>query len=300
MQKEPRPAARLAYRGLRQRLSRLTLGCSTSSSSARSPSRRYGHPLQPGINEDMAGRGLGHAAGGAARRGQSTTAFGLWYGRDPASTVPATFSATPFAGTSKHGGVLALMGDDTPRNPRPRRISRIPLHRRDSPILNPAGVQDVPGLRPLRWAMSRFTGAWVALKCMHEPSKIDGRRRRQPRSREDRIPTFFRCPSGLNIRLGDSILGMERGCTTTSATPCSPSCAPTSSTLHHLGARNRRSHHPPLEILSHVRQGLRRAPHRRGQVQTTSASGSTRSRARGRFPSASSRNSPTPRSYHRG
>ena len=78
------------------------------------------------------------------------------------------------------------------------------------PILNPAGVQEIVDYGLYGWAMSRFTGAWVALKCMHETVEstavIDGAL--------DRVkiimPTDFRMPEGgLNIRLVDPILAQE-------------------------------------------------------------------------------------------
>ena len=60
------------------------------------------------------------------------------------------------------------------------------------------------------WAMSRFTGAWVGLKCMHETVEstavIDG----HPERIEIIRPDDFVMPAGgLNIRLRDTILGME-------------------------------------------------------------------------------------------
>src|SRR5262245_58587808 len=67
--------------------------------------------------------------------------------------------------------------------------------------------------------MSRYTGAWVALKCMHETvestAAIDGHLDRvKIVIPEDDFDLgggrHFRMPDGgLNIRLGDSILGME-------------------------------------------------------------------------------------------
>ena len=78
------------------------------------------------------------------------------------------------------------------------------------PILNPAGVQEVLDYGLYGWAMSRFTGTWVALKTMHETiestAAIDGSL--------DRInivtPTDFPMPpGGLNIRLNDPILAQE-------------------------------------------------------------------------------------------
>src|SRR4029077_2981428 len=60
------------------------------------------------------------------------------------------------------------------------------------------------------WAMSRFTGAWVALKTMHETiestAAIDGSLDRV----NIVVPTDFQMPEGsLNIRLADPILAQE-------------------------------------------------------------------------------------------
>jgi len=78
------------------------------------------------------------------------------------------------------------------------------------PILSPAGVQEFLDYGLIGWAMSRFTGAWTALKCMHETVEstavIDGSL--------DRVqivtPSDFVMPEGgLNIRLHDTVLGQE-------------------------------------------------------------------------------------------
>jgi indolepyruvate ferredoxin oxidoreductase len=78
------------------------------------------------------------------------------------------------------------------------------------PILNPAGVQEIVDYALYGWAMSRYTGTWTALKCMHETVEstgvVDGGL--------DRVniitPADFRMPDGgLNIRLVDTILGQE-------------------------------------------------------------------------------------------
>ena len=80
------------------------------------------------------------------------------------------------------------------------------------PILNPAGVQEIIDYGLYGFAMSRFTGTWVGLKCMHETVEatavVDGAL--------DRLnivipgPDEFRMPEGgLNIRLNDTVLGME-------------------------------------------------------------------------------------------
>ena len=78
------------------------------------------------------------------------------------------------------------------------------------PILNPGGVQEIIDYALYGWAMSRFTGAWTALKCMHETVEstgvVDGSLERIKLV----MPTDFLMPEGgLNIRLVDTILGQE-------------------------------------------------------------------------------------------
>jgi indolepyruvate ferredoxin oxidoreductase len=78
------------------------------------------------------------------------------------------------------------------------------------PILNPAGVQEIIDYALYGWAMSRYTGTWTALKCMHETVEstgvVDGSLGRL----NIITPSDFILPDGgLNIRLNDTILGQE-------------------------------------------------------------------------------------------
>src|SRR5471032_1338785 len=78
------------------------------------------------------------------------------------------------------------------------------------PIINPAGVQEIIDYALYGWAMSRYTGTWTALKCMHETVEstgvVDGSLGRL----NIITPSDFRMPEGgLNIRLNDTILGQE-------------------------------------------------------------------------------------------
>src|SRR6185437_3983090 len=115
------------------------------------------------------------------------------------------------AGSSKHGGVLALMGDDhTAESSTTAHQSEFHFVDVMMPILNPAGVQEIVDYALYGWAMSRYTGTWTALKCMHETVEstgvIDGSLDRV----EILQPTDFAMPDGgLNIRLVDTILGQE-------------------------------------------------------------------------------------------
>ena len=73
------------------------------------------------------------------------------------------------AGTGRHGGVLALAADD-----HACRSSTLPQGSEHEfvsammPVLNPAGVQDILDMGLLGWAMSRYSGLWMSMKCVTE------------------------------------------------------------------------------------------------------------------------------------
>jgi len=169
--------------------------------------------FQAGINEDLAATALWGSQQAELRgEGKFDGVFGLWYGKGPGvDRTGDVFRHANFAGTSKHGGVLALMGDDhTAESSTTAHQSEYHFIDVMVPILNPAGVQEILDYGLYGWAMSRFTGTWVALKSMHETVEstavIDGSLDRV----NIIIPTDFQAPpGGLNIRLGDSVLGQE-------------------------------------------------------------------------------------------
>jgi indolepyruvate ferredoxin oxidoreductase len=169
--------------------------------------------FQAGVNEDLAATAIWGTQQAELRgEGKFDGVFGMWYGKGPGvDRTGDVFRHANFAGTSKHGGVLALMGDDhTAESSTTAHQSEYHFVDVMIPILNPAGVQEILDYGLYGWAMSRFCGTWVALKCMHETVEstavIDGGM--------DRIkivtPTDFVMPEGgLNIRLQDTILGQE-------------------------------------------------------------------------------------------
>jgi indolepyruvate ferredoxin oxidoreductase len=169
--------------------------------------------FQPGINEELAATAVWGSQQAELRgEGKYDGVFGLWYGKGPGvDRCGDVFRHANFAGSSKHGGVLALMGDDhTAESSTTAHQSEFHFVDLMIPILNPAGVQEIIDYGLYGWAMSRFTGAWCALKCMHETVEttavVDGSLDRV----NIIIPDDFAMPQGgLNIRLGASILGME-------------------------------------------------------------------------------------------
>ena len=169
--------------------------------------------FQGGINEDLAATAVWGSQQAELRgEGKFDGVFGMWYGKGPGvDRTGDVFRHANLAGTAKHGGVLALMGDDhTAESSTTAHQSEYHFIDVMVPILNPAGVQEVLDYGLYGWAMSRFTGTWVALKTMHETiestAAIDGSLERINIVTPD---DFQMPPGGLNIRLGDPILTQE-------------------------------------------------------------------------------------------
>jgi indolepyruvate ferredoxin oxidoreductase len=70
--------------------------------------------FQTGLNEDLAATALWGTQQAELRgEGKFDGVFGIWYGKGPGvDRTGDVFRHANFAGSSKHGGVLALMGDD--------------------------------------------------------------------------------------------------------------------------------------------------------------------------------------------
>ena len=169
--------------------------------------------FQPGLNEELAATALWGTQQAELRgEGKFDGVFGLWYGKGPGVDRSGdVFRHANLAGTAKNGGVLALMGDDhTAESSTTAHQSEFHFVDVMMPILNPGGVQEIIDYALYGWAMSRYTGTWTALKCMHETVESTG----VVNAGLDRInlvtPTDFHMPEGgLNIRLQDTILGQE-------------------------------------------------------------------------------------------
>jgi indolepyruvate ferredoxin oxidoreductase len=169
--------------------------------------------FQGGINEDLAATAIWGSQQAELRgEGKYDGVFAMWYGKGPGvDRTGDVFRHANLAGTSKFGGVLALMGDDhTAESSTTAHQSEYHFIDVMIPILNPAGVQEVLDYGLYGWALSRFTGAWVALKSMHETIESTAAIDASLERINIVIPTDFQMPEGgLNIRLNDPILTQE-------------------------------------------------------------------------------------------
>src|SRR5579863_10491017 len=169
--------------------------------------------FEPGLNEELAATAVWGAQQAEMRgEGRFDGVFALWYGKGPGVDRSGdVFRHANLAGTSKNGGVLALMGDDhTAESSTTAHQSEFAFVDVMTPILSPAGVQEILDYGALGWALSRYAGVWAGLKCIKDTIEstavVD--------ASLDRIniikPTDFLMPDGgLNIRLNDPILAQE-------------------------------------------------------------------------------------------
>ncbi|HXM31934.1 MAG TPA: indolepyruvate ferredoxin oxidoreductase family protein, partial [Xanthobacteraceae bacterium] len=131
---------------------------------ARAPLEKYDVKFHPGLNEDLAATALWGSQQAELRGdGKFDGVFGIWYGKGPGvDRTGDVFRHANFAGTSKHGGVLALMGDDhTAESSTTAHQSEFHFVDVMIPILNPAGVQEIVDYALYGWAMSRYCGSWA-------------------------------------------------------------------------------------------------------------------------------------------
>ncbi|RDI57123.1 indolepyruvate ferredoxin oxidoreductase family protein [Microvirga subterranea] len=169
--------------------------------------------FQPGLNEELAATAVWGSQQAEIRGdGKYDGVFGMWYGKGPGVDRSGdVFRHANMAGSSTHGGVLALMGDDhTAESSTVAHQSEFHFVDVMVPILNPAGVQEILDYGLYGYAMSRFCGTWVAFKCVKEniesTASVDGSLDRVKIVMPD---DFLMPPGGLNIRARDGVLDQE-------------------------------------------------------------------------------------------
>ncbi|SPB13590.1 MFS transporter [Caballeronia novacaledonica] len=169
--------------------------------------------FQPGVNEDLAATSIWGTQQvnlwpGATRDG----VFGMWYGKGPGvDRTGDVFKHANSAGSDKHGGVLVLAGDDHAAK------SSSVAHQSDHafiaagiPVLYPSNVQEYLDYGLHGWAMSRYSGLWVAMKCVTDVVESTASIDLDPDRVEIVTPTDYAMPAdGLNIRWPDSPLAQE-------------------------------------------------------------------------------------------
>ncbi|MCU4337326.1 indolepyruvate ferredoxin oxidoreductase family protein [Acinetobacter dispersus] len=127
--------------------------------------------FQPGVNEDLAATAIwGTQQANLAGQGKYDGVSAWWYGKGPGVDRSGdVLRHANLAGTTEHGGVVALFGDD-----HSCKSSTVP-HQSEHvmmgcgiPIFYPTSVQHILDLGVHAIAMSRFAGVWTSMKLVSE------------------------------------------------------------------------------------------------------------------------------------
>ena len=128
--------------------------------------------FQPGVNEELGATAVwgSQMLDLYPQSRKYDGVFGIWYGKGPGvDRCSDVFKHANMAGTSKHGGVIAIAGDDHVAK------SSTAAHQSDHifkacglPVFFPSGVQDILDMGLHAFAMSRFSGVWSGMKTIQE------------------------------------------------------------------------------------------------------------------------------------
>jgi len=122
-----------------------------------------------GVNEDLGATVVyGSQLANYFPQAKYDGVLGVWYGKGPGvDRTGDIFKHANFAGTGKHGGVLALGGDDPlSKSSTLPTHSEIAFYDAQFPILFPGNVQEILDLGRLGFELSRYSGLWVGFKIV--------------------------------------------------------------------------------------------------------------------------------------
>jgi indolepyruvate ferredoxin oxidoreductase len=169
--------------------------------------------FQPGVNEDLAATAVwGTQQTNLFPGAKYDGVFAMWYGKGPGvDRCGDVFKHANMAGTDKHGGVLVLAGDDhAAKSSTTAHQSEHILKACGIPVLYPASVQEYLDYGLHAWAMSRYAGLWVSMKCVTDIVESGAVVDLSPERIKIEMPSDFELPpSGLNIRWPDAVLDQE-------------------------------------------------------------------------------------------
>ena len=170
--------------------------------------------FQPGVNEELGAT----AVWGTQQldlypdKKKYDGVFGIWYGKGPGvDRCSDVFKHANMAGTAKHGGVIAIAGDDhiSKSSTAPHQSDHI-FKACGTPVFFPSNVQDILDMGLHAFAMSRFSGVWSGMKTIQEVVESSASVSVEPDRVKIILPEDFAMPpGGLHIRWPDVPLEQE-------------------------------------------------------------------------------------------
>jgi len=170
--------------------------------------------FQPGVNEELGATAVWGTQQLDLYPDQKTHdgVFGIWYGKGPGvDRCSDVFKHANMAGTARHGGVIAIAGDDHVAK------SSTAAHQSDHifkacglPVFFPSDVQGILDMGLHAFAMSRFAGVWAGMKTIQEVVESSASVWVDPDRVNIVLPEDFPMPpGGVHIRWPDAPLDQE-------------------------------------------------------------------------------------------
>ncbi|MDP2822286.1 MAG: indolepyruvate ferredoxin oxidoreductase family protein [Sulfuritalea sp.] len=188
-------------------------GLDTALHAARPFLKQHDISFQPGVNEDIAATAIwGTQQLHLFPKPKFDGIFSMWYGKGPGvDRCGDVFKHANHAGSAKHGGVLLIAGDD------PSARSSAVAHQSEHmfsacgiPVLAPADLQEYLDFGLHGWAMSRYSGCWVAMKLTSDTAESSATVELDAERVKIVIPEDFHLPpDGVHIRWPDPQLAQE-------------------------------------------------------------------------------------------
>lgn len=174
---------------------------------------KYHVKFHPGVNEDLAATSVwGTQQVNMFPGAKYDGVFAMWYGKGPGvDRCGDVFKHANLAGTSPHGGVLVVAGDDhAAKSSTAAHQSEHILKACGIPVLYPSTVQEYLDYGLHGIALSRYTGLWVSMKCVTDIVESGAVVEIDPDRVKPVIPEDFVLPAdGVSIRTPDPVLAQE-------------------------------------------------------------------------------------------
>ncbi|MBY0454124.1 MAG: indolepyruvate ferredoxin oxidoreductase family protein [Burkholderiaceae bacterium] len=170
--------------------------------------------FQPGVNEELGATAVwGTQQLDLYPQSQKYDGvFGIWYGKGPGvDRCPDVFKHANMAGTARHGGVIAIAGDDhiSKSSTAPHQSDHI-FKACGTPVFFPSSVQEILDMGLHAFAMSRFAGLWSGMKTIQEVVESSSSVLVDADRVKIVLPEDFAMPAGgLHIRWPDAPLEQE-------------------------------------------------------------------------------------------
>ena len=168
--------------------------------------------FEPGVNEELAATAVwGSQQIAMFGGGPHDGVFGLWYAKNPGIDRSGdVLKHANAAGTSPHGGVLAVAGDDPGAS-----SSTVPNQSEQAfmaamlPVLAPAGIGEYLDFGLYGLALSRFSGLWVGFKAVADIVESSATFTVDDLRPDFVLPDLVAPPGGLHARWPDDRWSMD-------------------------------------------------------------------------------------------